>query len=154
MCSVLSGLLRAGDHNRPHALGLDAEAVDGSNTQQNRSVGGRGLRTRLFSTGARLWGTSAIAKAIDTGARLWGTSAIAKAIDRLSAGGARGMLSARLFSTFCLGPLSVAILDSTVIIEITQGVEVAVIRAASGPVRVRRWGAVPPALAADNDTGV
>ena len=82
---------------------LDAEAVDGSNVQQNRSVSGRGFRPRLFSTGARLRGTSAIARAID----------------RLSAGGARGMLSARLFSTFCLGQLSVAILDSIVILDIT-----------------------------------
>ena len=83
----------------PLVSGLEAEAVDVSNVQQNKSVGGWGLRARLFSTGARLWGTSAIASA-----RLWGTSAIARAISRLSAGGAGGVLSARLFSTFCLGP--------------------------------------------------
>ena len=102
------------------------------------------MRTRLFSTGARLRGTSAIARAIDTGTRLWDTSAIDKSIDRLSAGGARGMLSARLIGTFCIGPLSVAALDSIVMPELMQGVEVAVVRAASGPVRARRWGAVPP----------
>ena len=39
---------------------LHAKLVDGSNAQQNRSVGGRGLRARLFSTGARLWRTIVI----------------------------------------------------------------------------------------------
>ena len=96
----------------PLGCGLAAEAVEGTNVQQNNTVGGRGLRARLFSTGARLWGTSAIASArlwgtsVIASARRWGTSAIARRLsarqgglrDRLSVGGAGGVLSARLFS--------------------------------------------------------
>ena len=100
--------------------GTSGEAANGSSVQQNRSLGERQrhrqlvrFRTRLFSTGARLWSTGAIARVIG----------------RLRAGGAGGMLfstGARLWGT------SAIVRGSIVMHEIAQGVGVTVFRAALG----------------------
>ena len=70
---------------------------------------------------AKLWSTSAI-----TSARLWSTSTIA----RLWSTSAITIDSAR-FSTFCLLPLSSARLVSVVLHKFEEGVDAAVVRAAS-----------------------